>query len=281
MRRVRPWLVVTLLMALTSTTARADDTPCAPDDAVCRCAADDNCWAWERIYSGPDALLGVRGTIALASAPGEAVDGAVSTTYGTERYVTVNEISAHLAASGTIGGGTAGTDGSVSASGSVGWRVPSTPTRGLFARAGLSGLLLGNERLSLALIEPVQAKVGFQVIEAGLLFEGGVSAGFVGAGRFAPPGGTGDDLARSGEVGTFIAAHVGLLRLSSSLQYLPSWLTADGVTFVLARAALCARPGGFAICGDVLYASGTSQSRRGDPRRPSVLHSGLTVGVTP
>ena len=283
---MRPWLIALialLALELAGGHARAEDAaPCALDDATCKCAEDGSCWAWELLYSGPEAVLGVRGTLSAASEHGGTrIDGAVLTTYATERYVTSDGVSGHVMVAAALGGGTAGTDGSASASAGFGWRASPTPTRGAFVRAGVSGLLVGSDRSSLSILEPLQLKTGLQVLESELLVEAGLSLGFVAAGRFAAASGTGDALARSGELGSFFTAHFGELWFTTSFLVLPSWLTPDGVSLGVARISACGKITSVTVCGDLLYANGTSQDRRGRGERPSVLHSGVTVGLSP
>jgi hypothetical protein len=284
MRRVRTWLIALLAMdiVLACGRARAEGPTCSPDDAACACAADDACWAWEYVYSGRSSLLGVRGTLSAAATHGDdRPDAGFMAAYATDRYVTLNEVTGRVTASGAIGAGTAGTEGSLHAAVAFGWRAASTPTRGLFVRGGASGLLLGHERLALSLFEPALLEAGFQILEPALLVECGLSTGFVALGRYEPPHGDGDNLARSGEVGSFLVVQVSVLRLRTSLQYLPARLTPDGISLALAHAAACARIGDVALCGDLLYANATSQSRRGSSERSNAVYSGLTVGLSP
>jgi hypothetical protein len=284
MRRVRTWLIALLAMdvVLACGRAHAEGPTCSPDDVSCACAEEDACWAWEYIYSGHSSLLGVRGTLSLAATHGnDRADGGFLAAYATDRYVTLNEVSGRVAASGAIGAGTAGTEGSLHAAVAFGWRAPSTPTRGLFVRGGASGLLLGHDRIALSLFEPALLEAGFQILEPALLVECGLSTGFVALGRYEPPHGDGDSLARSGEVGSLFVVQVGALRMSTRLQYLPAWLTPDGISLALGHATGCLRLGNVVVCADVLYANATSQSRRGNSERSNAMYSGLSVGLSP
>lgn len=284
MQRVRTWLIPLLTMdvVLACGQAHADEPTCSPDDAACACAEEDACWAWEYVYSGRSSVLGLRGTLSVAATHGDdRPDAGFLAVYATDRYVTLHEVSGRAAASGAIGAGTAGTEGSLHAAVAFGWRAPSTPTRGFFVRGGASGLLLGHDRLALSLFEPALLEAGFQILEPALLVECGLSTGFVALGRYEPPHGDGDSLARSGEVGSFLVVQVGALRLRTRLQYLPARLTPDGISLALAHAAGCGRLGDVVLCADVVYANATSQSRRGSNERSNALYSGLTVGLSP
>jgi len=264
--------------------ARAEGPACAVDDATCACADDDSCWAFERIYSGPDALLGLRVTLSPASfRRATSVDGAALTTFVSERYVTIHRLTGHLAVSGAIGGGSAGTEGSLLGELGVGWRPSLSSTSGPILRAGLSGEHTGNDRFLLSSLEPLKLTAGFQALDAGLLVEGGLTTGFVGVGRYAAPGDArgGENLARSIEVGSYVVARVAALSLKTSFTYLPAALTPHGAALAVTRAGLCGHVGSVSVCSDLLHAQGGDRRRPGTSAPARVLYLGLTVGLTP
>jgi hypothetical protein len=281
---VRLLLATSMALGLICARARAEGPACAVDDPTCACAEDESCWAFERVYSGPDALLGLRATLSPASfSHATSVDGAALTTFAAERYVTVHEVTGHVAVAGSIGAGSAGTEGALLGELGFGWRPSLSKTSGPILRAGLAGQLTGNDRFSLSSLEPLKLTAGFQALDAGLLVEGGLTTGFLGAGRYVAPGDDrgGDSLARSIEVGSFFVARVAALSLATSFTYLPAALTPRGTALAVTRAGLCGHVDSVAICSDLLYAHGGEPSRLDGAGPASVLYLGLTVGLTP
>ena len=132
---LRRALAIVVACFIAPALARAEGEPCAIEDETCACAQAHDCWAWERIYSGRGASLGLQGTLTSAPLAGAApVEGALLTVYAAERYVTLDQVTGHVAFAGALGGGSAGTEGSLAGTAGFGVRSRASRTSGAFVR---------------------------------------------------------------------------------------------------------------------------------------------------
>ncbi|HEX2677632.1 MAG TPA: hypothetical protein VHM19_13355 [Polyangiales bacterium] len=259
-------------------------TVCDPKKTDCGCERNWGCW--ELLYTTKGTLFGVKGTATNVWGGGrKTIDAGVLAAYATEHYGTRRELTGHFLAFGAIGGGTADTEGSVGGALDFGYRVPLTELSGLFLRAGPSGMLLGHHHLRLSLLEPIESRIGYQLLDGDRLIESGLTFGPVVAGHFDVPGLPGP-LGGSAQLRSYVALRFSALRIDASLAYVrtPSAVFAPGAGVALSRLAACGYPRPIVVCVELLYATRASGiATRGLPSAPTLraFYSGLSVGLTP
>lgn len=267
-----------VVVTLTAAGAHAQDAPCDPKKRDCGCEKDWGCW--ELLYSTRGTVLGVKGTTSYAQG-GDGLQGSLVTAYSTEHYGTRKGLSGHVAAAGTIGGGSAGNEGSLSAAVDFGWRAPVERHSGPFLRAGMNGLLFGNAQLRLSILEPVQARLGYQFLDGDALFEWGLTAGYAALGRYRPGDERRRALGGSPEVGGYLAMHMTNYRVDVGMIRLPDESNPPGTALDLLRAAACFYPRPVAVCVDLFTVTGSARLAHGGSRASHATYAGLTLGLTP
>jgi hypothetical protein len=258
-----------LLASLSASSAVAKDATCA-DDLGCFAL-------W---YSAQGAVLGAKATLSHVQA-GRGVEAAALMSYRTELHATHDELAGHLLAFGSLGGGSAGTEGSLGGSLDFGWRAPVSENSGPFVRAGPSGVLLGHDRLRVSLFEPVQARLGYQLLDSAALIESGFTLGVVALGRYEPGVDRSRNLASAAEIGGYVAAHTARLRVDVALRHFAPTAGGPPTGVDLVELAACAYRQPLALCAELSYANGAAYVRGKSPRLTNAIYSGLTLGFTP
>jgi hypothetical protein len=208
-------------------------------------------------------------------------EGAVLTAYSMEHYGTKEGLTAHVLAQGAIGGGGAGMEGSLRGGFDLGLRLRVTDTGGPFLRGGPSGTLLGNQALYFSMLEPLQLRMGYQVLDGELLLEAGLTAGVLATGRYDPGPETARSLARSPEFGAYAALRFTGFALDAALLHLPAQFNAPGRPVDVGRAGLCAYAKPVAMCAQVLVISGHTEVAFLRYQFVRSMHLGFTLGLTP
>jgi hypothetical protein len=258
-------LAVVLLL---SATVHAQDAGCTK-----------NWGCWELVYSTPGTILGVQTALTQIDHGGGVEHGFLAA-YSTEHFGTLGHASAHVAMFGTIGGGSAGNEGSLGGAADFGVRATVSETSGPFLRLGIEGLLLGNQALYVSLLEPVQGRIGYQLLDGATLLEGGITVGYVPTGRFDPGPGR-RDLSDTVEVGLYGAVQLPLLRLHASLMHLGDVATSPGSAVNLLRVGACGYPRALALCTEVMYIRADAAFSATRVESTSAVYAGFTVGLTP
>src|SRR4051812_7585838 len=101
--------LVAMLLLLTAS-ARAQQTVCDPNVRDCGCEKNWGCW--DLVYTAPGTILGFTTTLTQVEY-GDGIEHGMLAAYSMEHYGTRRAMSGHLAAYGTIGGGSAGNEGSL------------------------------------------------------------------------------------------------------------------------------------------------------------------------
>lgn len=263
--------------------------PCQAGDEACKCAREATCWDFAFLSSGRTTLLGITATLtALTSGDaGDPIEAGTIVSYRAELYRARGKLISHILAFGAIGGGSAGTEGALGGAIDFGVRVPVSLVSGPMVRIGANGWLLGHDALQLSLIEPLRLSAGFQRLIRGTLFEGGLTTGLLGSGRFAAADRS-TSLAGAFELGHYLAVQLDAFRFDGRVTYVQPGPFGTGAELGIVQLEACAYPRPVAACVDLRYiqsqlAGGTraSEGRNGQPPTTRVLYSGVTVGLTP
>ncbi len=272
-------IVAVIVLLLVTSLARAQDASCDPEVEDCGCHKDWGCF--ELVYMAKGAVLGVKSTITYVNEAGRDLPAAsFATTYMTERYATRNGLALHIAAAGTLGGGTAGTETAGSATLSFGFRGVVTEKSGPFLRAGMTGSWLSNARLRLSIFEPLQGRIGYQILEGDDVLEIGMTQGLVALGSYRPAAGT-RKLSESIELGGYGAWLRDPFRVNASFMHIFPQATDRGGDVDLGRIAYCDYRLAVTLCADVLYVRGDADIADRQDRLTQSLYTGLTIGLSP
>jgi hypothetical protein len=249
---------------------------CDPLKEDCSCPANWGCW--ELLYTTKGTVLGGRVSLTYGDAnTHKRVQTGFQTFYSTEHFATRKYLTLHALGFGSIGGGTAGTEGSLGLGLDVGFRGEVTEQSGPFVRLGMAGLLLGNSAFYVSYFEPMQERVGYQWLEGDTLFEVGATHGTIPVARFNPGRHVHRDLSRSNELGGYAAVRYAGFRVNATFMH----ILGDGRNDVeLARSMICSYQLGIALCADALFARGRA-SQSGQSEMTNTLYMGLTVGLSP
>lgn len=273
------FLALTVLL-LAPTIALAQNEVCDPAQRDCGCERNWGCW--DLLYTTKGTVLGVRGTATRISSEGDApLDAAFLASYATEHYGTRNGLTGHFQAFGSIGGGTAGNEGSLGGAVDFGYRFDITKLSGPFARIGANAMLFGNRSFQLSMFEPLQGRAGYQFLDGDTLIETGLTGGLVVAGKYDESRGGARSLARSAEVGAYAAMHLSAVRFDAGLAQLSASASGSGTPIDLVRFGLCGYLHKAALCGNLLFARGEVGAGQRTYRRVGSLYLGLTLGLTP
>jgi hypothetical protein len=264
---------------LSRAAAQMGPAVCNPKKQDCGCERNWGCW--ELLYTTKGTILGVKGTGTLVTGGArDTRDAGVVTSYFTEHYGTRKGLAGHFLLFGTIGGGTAGTEGSLGGSVDFGLRLLLSETSGPFLRVGPSGMLLGHRRLTLSMIEPLQGHLGYQFLDGDHLVEWGVTFGEVFAGRYEAADAT-RNLGYALQLGGYFIVRFTSLRFDASLTQLQTSSGAYGSDVWLGRAAICDSLRPAAICVELLDTRGAGLDNAGARQAMRSLYVGLGVGLTP
>ncbi len=269
-------IIATLMFAF-APRAQAEPDPDAP-----RMECHKRWGCWELVPSSKAAILGCKTT--LTRVTGEVADGfdaAFVTVYSTEHYATHENVAVHVAGAVTLGGGTAGIEGSLALGLDFGWRAPGSDTSGPFLRAGARFLRLGNDTLRLSLFEPLQFRAGYQILERDRLIEVGVTEGLIALGHYSPGGDAERDLTRFTELGGYAAVHIARLLVDAGFTQIVPGEVRAGRAVNLLRGAVCSYHMELTLCFDAMYVRGAADTVGAPVRMTNSLYTGLTVGFSP
>ncbi len=260
------------------------DEPCASDDLECHCQRDDSCWDLRFLSTGKRSLLGVT-VSATASRVGasDRPDVGVLVTYRAERYRTRDGVSSHARIAGSLGGGTADTEGALDAAISFGARFAATPDSGPVLRAGPRLLLIGHDELRLTLFEPLAVYVGFQRGTGDVVFEAGLSGGLLAAGRYGVQQ-EAASLTGGLDLGSHVVAGFGWLRLFGRVAQVVPAPGAGGTAVGMLRLGACVyvpEPEAMALCADTLHLRAALPALDQKRRQSRAWYGGVTIALTP
>lgn len=269
--RLLPAVLALALALLSPVSTRAEDE-CAEGSTAEECLG----WGpWANFYSSPGTSLGVKVT-ATQVVEERGTEAAFLVAYATELRTTLKQVSGHVALFGSLGGGSARTEGSLGGALDFGFRASVTPHSGPFVRAGVDGYLLGNRRLYVSLFEPVQGRMGYQWLDGARMLEAGLTAGYVWAGSF--DAGDGErELGDSSEAGGYVSLRLHGVSFDARFAHLIR-RGAPG-PFDVARLGLCGYPDIVAVCSDVMYLRGDSVVDGWSVRARTAWYAGFSVGL--
>jgi hypothetical protein len=271
------WLLfIGTLLTLSSAHSAAQD--CDPKEDDCSCEDDWGCW--EFVYAAPGTVLGGRASVTYLSKGQDPLDGAFLMSYFTEHFGTREGLTVHVAADGALGGGSAGVEGMLGAGLDFGWRGSVTAKSGPFLRAGMQGLLLGHRALYLSFFEPLQARVGYQYLDADHVFELGMTQGLIPVGQYEPEERT-HSLARSVELGAYASLHWHPVRVRGSFMHLLAPAGSQQGPFDLARLLICSYSLQVSVCADATYGHARTEAPGSNSQSTHSLYGGLTLGLSP
>lgn len=272
-------ILAIIALLLVTCAALAEDAPCDPKERSCGC--DPNWGCFELVYMSKGTVLGVKATVTYVNEDGRDLPSAsFATTYATERFATRNTLSLHFAAAGTLGGGTAGNETGASAALDLGFRGVVSKTSGPFLRAGMTGAWLSNGRFRLSMFEPLQGRLGYQVLEGDDVLEAGMTQGLVALGGYRPASGV-RKLSEALELGGYVTVHTLPYRVNATFMHLYPQATDAGGDLDIGRLSYCDYRLAVTICGDVLYVRGDADLRAGPDRLTHSLYTGFTLGLSP
>jgi len=276
---------VVRLLALTAlflapAIALAQDEVCDPTQRDCGCERNWGCW--DLLYSTKGTVLGLQGTATrVSSGDDERLDTAFLASYATEHYGTRHGLTGHFQAFGSIGGGTAGNEGSLGGAVDFGYRLEITKLSGPFARIGANAMLFGNRSFQLSMFEPLQSRVGYQFLDGDTLIESGLTGGLLAAGKYDASQGGARSLAPSAEVGAYAAMRLSDVRFDARVSQLYASAPGPGTPIDLVRFGMCGYLRPAALCGNLLFVRGEVGAGQRAYRRVGSLYLGLSVGLTP
>jgi hypothetical protein len=262
-------LAALLVPAATRADAEADD------------CAEARCWNFNFLSSGRYTMLALQPTLTFVTLPEETtLDAAVLARYRAEVYRTQDHLSSRVLLAGAIGGGTAGTEGTLDVAFELGAHLPVSKLSGPVLRVAPAATVLGNDALQLSMVEPLRATAGFQWMFGDSLLELGVSSGFLSEGVFGA-GGERESLNGAFELGHYIAAHAGWFRLDARANYVQPGPFHENTRVAALRLEACGYVRSGAACFSAQYQQGRLRDDRGGGRTARGLHAGITIGLTP
>jgi len=225
-------------------------------------------------------VLGVRGSYASGLPGGDSLGLGVGamTAYGLD----VPPLTIRISSLSAIGGGSYGTEGIYEPDFAFGLALPLGGSgigdwHGPFARIGARGLLLGNSQLWVSFIDAPQGQLGYHFERRRFMFELAARGAATLDGRYD----VGDGSRHLG----LAFGHGGYAALGLSSFYAQAEITrvvppdAFGGAFVMSVGRLCYAPGGFAVCADARWMSGSVISAAApNGQEQQVAFGGLTVG---
>ena len=235
---------------------------------------------WDLLHTTKNTVLGARSSLGYFKHGSEdALKASFMAIYLTEHFATHDSMTVHFAGTGGLGRGLAGTEGLVGVQLDFGFRARVTEVSGPFVRVGVQGALSGHREFKLGVLEPLQGRVGYQVLKGDMLIEAGVTQGFVPLASYR----VGDaelDLSRSTELGAYTALRLPPYRVNASFMELLSGAGRSAPKLSIARALVCSNELAVTLCADVLYTGGRVE----EGARRTLGHGiqgGVTVGLSP
>ena len=173
----------------------------------------------------------------------------------------------------SLGGGSGGVEGSLSAAFTLGLRAPFGDTHGPFARVGLGGELLGNSKFYYSHIDLPLGEVGYQYVHDRTVLELGARATPILTGRYNTGDTSRRELGTSFAWGGYLAVHTRYGRLDGSFTRVEAHHTDPGTPVDVARGMACVYfAETVALCADGMWL-------RGDQQPVGVVTAGLPPGT--
>jgi hypothetical protein len=237
---------------------------------------------WELLHTVRGTVLGTKATVTYGAKKGaDSLAAGFVATYRTEHFATHEHLAVHFAGSGSLGGGSAGNEGSLALGLDFGYRANVSERSGPFLRAGLNGLLLGNQALYLAMFEPLQARVGYQLLDENWLLEGGVTQGLIPLGSYRPGASGRRTLARATELGGYVTLHLDPIRFDAAFMHVFAQDARERGDLELTRGAFCDYRLKVTVCVDAMLIRGKARFESRAERMTTSLYTGLTLGFSP
>jgi hypothetical protein len=265
--------------------AAAAPAPAAPCPPCPDCEDKERCDRRKRSPVERTTVFGVRGSLTNThAAETDGTFGAATLSVSSEQYKTRGLLAMRASTQASLGGGTAGLEGSLGGTLTAGIRVPVADNHGPIVRIGLGGELLGNSRFYFSRISLPIGEVGYQYLEGRTVLEFGVRGAPVLTGRYN----TGHVTRRETdglEGGAYLAAHSSFGRLDASyMRMIPGDRNAYlGKDVDVLRGSACGYVRDrIAICLDGMFVDGGASYSRPAftlPTNPQAIYGGLTVGV--
>jgi hypothetical protein len=252
----------------------------APDAAPKERDCKSRWGCWDLLHTTKGTVLGGRSSLGYVKHRGEdALTAGFMAIYLTEHFATHDHMAVHFAGTGGIGRGLAGTDGIIALALDFGFRADVTEASGPFLRFGVQGLFTGNRNFHVGVLEPLQARVGYQYLKGDVLVEAGATQGYVPLARYAVL----DerlDFSRSVELGGYAALRLPPYRVNVSLMDVLKGAGQGGTSLLIGRMSVCSSQLAVALCADALYTRG--QVTEGPPRPLGhTVQGGVTIGLSP
>jgi hypothetical protein len=209
---------------------------------------------------------------ALGLTAGGRLDAALTTARG---------VTARAHAAMFLGGGGAGLEGVLGGTFDVGWRAPVAETHGPVVRAGLLGLLAGNDLIYDSRLELPRAQIGYQVFADEVFVEAGLQPGAVLAGRFAPRDGGARELGGTFDAGAYVTWWSRWLRLDLEARRFVGRGGEGRRGSGELVGALCTRAGPVYACLDGRHERGEVPGGDGTYATARATYAGALVGLEP
>jgi hypothetical protein len=262
-----------------------DEEPAEPvaasDAPLAKPAGCKSRWGcWDLLHSTKGSVLGGRGGLGYSWHKREnSLDAGFVAIYMTEHFATHDYMTVHFAGVGALGRGTAGTEGIVSVALDFGFRAKVSELSGPFLRFGMQGFLFGQSDFHVGFLEPLSARAGYQYLNGEVLYEFGLTQGFVPLARYSVLEGSLDP-SRSTELGGYAALRLPPLRINGSFMQLLSGRGARADTLQMGRLSVCSYELTVTLCADAMYTRGrVYQGTRG--MLAQGIHGGITIGLSP
>jgi hypothetical protein len=222
--------------------------------------------------------LGIRGTETLSVvAERSRADAAVLLGFYNHAYKAYALASSRTLEFGSIGGGSAGFEGSLGADWAGGIRIPFGDNHGPVARVGLRAFMGGNDNIYVSRLDLPIGHLGYQLLTKYTLLEVAASAAPVLAGRYSLDG------AQKRKLGEGFAwgGHVGLRLQHMHLEVQFSRIEPESEARLShideLWGTLCGVVSMIAICTDIRYWSGDVRTR--SPQRETANGSAYYLGL--
>jgi hypothetical protein len=240
---------------------------------------DDKEDKWEKTN-----VIGVRGAITRTN--GAETDGTyvgAMAAVATEQYKSEGLLSAHGLMNLSLGGGTAGLEGGLGGTVTVGIRAPLGEHHGPTVRIGPGGELLGNSRFYFSRLALPVIEVGYQYLRDRTVLEIGARGAAIITGRYNTGHRTRRELGDGSlEWGGYLSAHHKYGRLDASITRIEARDEFPNGPVTVGRGWACAHIlDKIAVCADAMLIDGGA-SYFGPPHIPGNVFSvygGLTIGA--
>lgn len=241
------------------------------------CSPD--CWDFAFLSSGESARLGLQVSTTWVMAPGDDdVDVGVLASYFAQIYRTRDVLSSHALLYGSLGGGSAGTEGSAGGSLDFGVRLPISDVAGPVLRLGPSASVVGHDRFQRSMFAPLTLTAGFQRIDDRGLVEAGLRAGLLAAGRVRALGAI-SGLAGALEVGSYLAAHAAPLQIDATVGVIRPGPLGDDARLALMSVTACLDLELFTLCAELQSLQARLLGRHGDRPLVRASYAGMTAAL--